>query len=302
MNLTFEVDQPDRLDRFLVRVAPAASRSQWVRQIQDGKVWVDGEVRRHGFPLKPGMVVTAEPPSDAGAAHLTPVEVPLSILYEDDDVLVVNKPRGLVTHPAPSVKGPTLVNALVHRGQGLSTGSAAYRPGIVHRLDKDTTGLLAVAKNESSHRHLAGQIASRIMDRRYLAVVNGDLEEGEHRIDAPLARDRKDRRKIAVNPEGRSATTLIRKVERLDFGTLIVAKLLTGRTHQIRVHLAGVGMPVVGDPLYNSRKNSGLALQLHAGMLAFDHPRTGARIRVVAPPPSNFAPGWAFDSLVFAES
>ncbi len=249
---------------------------------------VDGVPRKAGFGVREGMTIAFAPIEETPAHDLTPADLPIDVLYEDADVLVVSKPRNLATHPAPSLREPSLVNVLLARGTSLSSGSEVYRPGIVHRLDKETTGLLLVAKNDAAHRSLAGQIERREVDRRYAAVIHGDLDEARFRIDAPIARDVRNRLRMAIDPKGKAAATEIRLVRRLEKGSLVLAKLETGRTHQIRVHLAGIGHPVKGDRLYAPGEWAKGALQLHAATIGFTHPTTGAWMQFFASPPDDF--------------
>jgi len=278
-------EEKERLDRFLVRHFPEFTRSRFGQWIQGGQVTVDGKSSKPAYMLKPGMVVELELPEERPAHDLTPAEIPLDVLFEDDHLLVVNKPRGMAAHPSPSSREASLVNALLARGGALSSGSASYRPGIVHRLDKDTTGLIVVAKTDRAHLHLSRQFAAKTAERRYVAVVAGDLERERLTIDAPIARDRHNRQRMAVDPDGKPAVTHVRKLARLDLGTLIAARLETGRTHQIRVHLAAIGHPVLGDQLYAPVEKRLGPMLLHAAYLEFEHPETGDRVQFWAPCP-----------------
>lgn len=231
------------------------------------------------------MEVAAEP-SESAPHSLDPVQIELEIVYEDADLLVVNKPRGLATHPAASLREPSLVNALLSQ-HALSSGSAPFRPGIVHRLDKETTGLLVVAKNDAAHASLTKQIANKTAERRYAALVVGEIDQSFFKIDAPVARDRTNRLRMAVDPQGKNAITWIRQIATVREGTVVAARLETGRTHQIRIHLKAIGHPVLGDRLYNPQRSE-LPLQLHAGYLAFDHPVNGERVTAYVSPPEDF--------------
>lgn len=284
--LVLRADRSERLDRFLARSLPEHSRSRLAEWIELGKVRVDGAVRKPSFRLTEGMEVRLEPLAERPAHDLTPVELPLEVLYEDPWLLVVNKPRGMATHPAPSLKEPSLVNVLLARCGELSAGSAPYRPGIVHRLDKDTTGLLVVAKTDRSHRLLAEQIAQKAAVRRYLAWVRGEPDWESVRIEGPIGRDPRNRTRMAVVPDGKPAVTLARALLRQERRTLVACRLETGRTHQIRVHLASLGHPVLGDPIYGP-KGEGLPLQLHAGFLGLRHPELGW-MEWLCPPPADF--------------
>lgn len=273
----------DRLDRFLVRHLPEFTRSRLSEFISAGGVTVNGKPAKPSLMLKEGAVVELEPPADRPSHDLTPFELALDVLFEDAHFLIVNKPRGLAVHPAPTLKEPSLVNALLARGGALSEGAANFRPGIVHRLDKETTGLLVVAKTDQAHQHLAKQFAAKRAERRYLAVVAGDLEQERLSIEAPLARDKRNRMLMAVDPAGKPAVTHVIKLDRHDLGTLVAARLETGRTHQIRIHLKAIGHPVIGDHLYaNPEKRSGPML-LHAAYLELEHPKTGERLRFWTP-------------------
>lgn len=284
----FTADESERLDKFLARMLPEHSRSKLVRLIDEGLVLVNGRPEKASFKLGEGTVVALDEPSDTSAHDLTPAAIPLDIVYEDEHLLVVNKPRGLAAHPATSLKEPSLVNALLARPGDLSSAGGDFRPGIVHRLDKDTTGLMVVAKTDTAHVSLAKQIEGKSAERRYFAVCAGDVAQERFRIDAPIARDRRNRLKMAVDPLGRIAVTHILRIARLDPGWLLGVRLETGRTHQIRVHLSSLGMPVLGDVIYAPKAYQTGDLQLHAGYLAFDHPVTGKRVECFCPPPEGF--------------
>lgn len=294
-------DGRERLDRFLARHLPQFTRSRLSAFIEEGGVQVSGKEAKPGLMLRPGMTVVLEIPEDRAAHDLTPFAISIDVFFEDDSLLVVNKPRGMAAHPAPTLKEPSLVNALLARGGTLSVGSASYRPGIVHRLDKETTGLMVVAKTELAHLHLAKQFASKHAERRYVAVAAGDVKEERMTISAPLARDKTNRFLMAVDPNGKPAVTHIVRLARLSVGTLIGVRLETGRTHQIRAHLKAIGHPVFGDRLYAPKEHQGHPLQLHAGLLAFDHPTTNERAVFFAPPPEDFlAQGVKRSDLEFA--
>ncbi len=289
MPQSFTVDAPERLDAFLAARLREHSRTKIASWIADGRVLVDGKAEsKAGFKLKAGVTVEVGDLPDAVLHDLTPADIPLDIRYEDEHLLVVNKPRGLAAHPAASLKEPSLVNALLARGQSLSTAGGDFRPGIVHRLDKDTTGLMVVAKSDRIHHALAKQFESKTAERRYVAVVSGDVNAERFVIDAPIARDLRNRLKMAVDPKGKPARTHILRVKRLDEGWLVAARLETGRTHQIRVHLSFAHYPVLGDVLYAPRNLHTVPLQLHAAYLALTHPATNSRLEVFAEPPTDF--------------
>ncbi len=282
-------EERERLDRFLARRLSSHSRTKLARLAALGEVFVDGVAQKASFQLEPGMRVTVEEPPESAPHDLAPADIALEVVYEDEDLLIVNKPRGLASHPATSLKEPSLVNALLARAHSLSQTGGAFRPGIVHRLDKDTTGLMVVAKNDESHVSLAKQIESKRAERRYVAVVGGSLPQDRFVIKAPLARDRRNRLKMAVDPYGKEAVTHVKRLGNVDSGTVIAVRLETGRTHQIRVHLRAVGCPVLGDSLYAPREFARGVLQLHACYLALTQPRSGERIAAYVDPPGDFA-------------
>ncbi len=281
-------DQPERLDKLLARRLPEHSRSRLAKLIASDSVTVDGVVARSSLKVEVGQVVELPEITETAAHDLTPADIELEVVFEDEWLLVVNKPRGLATHPAPSLKEPSLVNALLGRGQALSQGSEPWRPGIVHRLDKDTTGLMLVAKSDRAHGLLSAQMASRWAERRYLAIAMGEIERDRTRVEAPIGRDPRNRQRMAVVSGGKPAITHVEKLARVDAGTLVGCKLETGRTHQIRVHLQAIAHPVVGDRLYGPKGQEPSPLQLHAAMLAFKHPITEEQLELFAAPPSDF--------------
>lgn len=267
---------------------PRHSRSKLAQLIAAGEVRVNGAATKPSHELKPGdaIEVLSEPAPERH--NLEPADIPLNVLYEDAQLMVVDKPRGLAVHPAPSLKEPSLVNALLARDVQLSGAAGEFRPGIVHRLDKETTGLILVAKTDQAHAALARQIEHKTAERRYVAVVAGDLSQERFTIDAPIGRDEHYRVKMAVVQTGKPAVTHVKRIARLNAGTLLVARLETGRTHQIRVHLRAIGHPVLGDKLYAPKEFQTLPMQLHAAFVAFDHPATGERLSFYADPPEGF--------------
>lgn len=288
----FEVMQGDsgkRLDLFLSSYFQQWTRSHIQKLIKDGYITVNGQSIKSGYKLKLGdriKVIEPEPrPVDVQAQ-----DIPLDILYEDEDIIVINKPQGMVVHPAAGNYNSTLVNALLHHCRDLSGINGEMRPGIVHRIDKDTSGVLVVAKNDRSHVNLAQQIKDKTAVRKYIALVEGDIKEDAGTIDAPIGRHPVYRKKMAVVPGGRRAVTHFKVLERFGRYTLIEARLETGRTHQIRVHMAYIGHPVVGDPVYGYKRQSfNLNGQLlHAQCLGFKHPRTGRYMEFCAPLPDYF--------------
>ena len=286
MNLV--ADQTERLDRFLARLLPEHSRTKLVKMIDAGSVLVDGKVQRSSFTLEAGMAVELDEPQPAPAHDLTPASIPLDIVFEDDSILVVNKPRGLASHPALTLKEPSLVNALLGRGAELSSVAGDFRPGIVHRLDKETTGLMVVAKTDEAHVHLAKQMETKEAARRYVAVVGGHVDQDLFSVNAPIGRNKQNRLLMAVDNNGKRAVTHVKKLRILEQGTLLALKLETGRTHQIRVHLSSFGMPVLGDTLYAPKGAASGVLQLHAAFLALTHPVTEEDISFYCDPPADF--------------
>ncbi|MDM8332265.1 RluA family pseudouridine synthase [Limosilactobacillus pontis] len=276
-----------RIDKQLGHHFKQFSRSQIQRWIEDGHVKVNDQPVKPKYKLAVGDVVTIEPEKPK-KIDLVPENIPLDIVYEDDDVIVVNKPQGMVVHPAPGHPDHTLVNALLYHSP-LSTINGEFRPGIVHRIDKDTSGLLMVAKNDMAHRSLAAQLKAKTNEREYVALVHGVIKEDQGTIDAPLGRSPKDRKKQAVVADGRHAVTHFKVLKRYQHYTLVSCRLETGRTHQIRVHMKYIGHPLAGDPLYGPRKTlPGNGQYLHARLLGFKHPRTGKQLTFTAPLPSCF--------------
>ena len=284
----FVSESRERLDKFLAQHMPEHSRTKLAKLIDSEKVLVDGIAQKPSFHLEPGMRVELDEPEAAQAHNLDPANIPLEVLFEDEFLIVLNKPRGLAAHPAASLKEPSLVNALLARNTPLSSASGDFRPGIVHRLDKETTGLMVVAKDDTSHVRLARQMESKTAERRYFAVVAGDVERDKFTVDAPLMRNRNNRILMAVDPAGKPAVSHIKKIAKTERGTIIGVRLETGRTHQIRVHLSAIGMPVLGDRLYAPKMIGTGALQLHAGFLSFNHPATDERVSFYTAPDTDF--------------
>ena len=261
-----------RLDVYLMNELDI-SRSKVEKLIKDGNVLVNGKTVKPSYSVKKGDSIEYEIIEED--MDVEPENIPLDIVYEDDDVIVINKPNGMVVHPAPGNYHGTLVNALMYHFKNLSSINGALRPGIVHRIDADTTGLLMVAKNDKAHEILAKELESKKTKRKYIALVWGVIEEDTATIDAPIGRDPKDRKKMAVVSGGKPSVTHIEVLKRYKDATLIECVLETGRTHQIRVHLNYIGHPLVNDPVYGKRKlidESGQCL--HAKELGFIHPTT----------------------------
>ena len=280
-----------RLDVFLAGAMAEMTRSHVQKLIEEGRVTVNGTAARGNRKLKAGDSIVCDVP-DPKPAEIEAEDIPLDILYEDDDVILVNKPKGMVVHPAAGHESGTLVNALMHHcGDRLSGINGILRPGIVHRIDRDTTGVLVICKNDAAHLSLAEQLKEHSITRRYRAIVSGVLKEDRGTVDSPIARDPKDRKKMKCGmPNGRRAVTHYRVLQRFRRCTYIECQLETGRTHQIRVHMASIGHPVLGDQVYGPAKDPyHLEGQtLHAMVLGFVHPRTGEYMEFTAPLPDYF--------------
>ncbi len=285
-----------RLDRFLTSVLPDISRTGVQQLISAGVVLVNEKPGKSGYALRPHDRVAVLHASTRRAAREGSPQAtqawPLEIVYEDDDILIINKAAGMVVHPAPGHRDDTLVNALVARYPELQETEGNLRPGIVHRLDRDTSGLLIVAKNVNVQAALIEQMKQHEIEKRYIALVEGNVSLNHGSIDAPIGRDPRHRRQMTITTiDGREARTHFRVLERFARHTLLLLQLETGRTHQIRVHLQAIGHPVVGDPVYGSgRVSNAMALQrqfLHACQLRLTHPSTGKALEVEAPLPSD---------------
>ena len=278
-----------RLDAYCAEQEPDFSRGYIKNLLNEGAVKVDGGQKKASYKLKGKEIITMEIPEPAEST-IEPENIPLEIIYEDEDVIVVNKARGMVVHPAAGNYSGTLVNALLYHCKNLSGINGVIRPGIVHRLDKDTSGIMICAKNDEAHLSLSQQIQAKTARRTYLAVVRGNIKTDSGTIETQIARDKVDRKKMAVVKEnGREAITDYEVVERFGKYTLVRCKLRTGRTHQIRVHMDYLGYPLVGDPKYSPMKTP-FAIKgqaLHSQTLEFTHPRTGERMRFEAPLPED---------------
>ena len=290
--MTLTADQSgERLDAFLSRALPELSRNAAQKLIAEGNVRLNGKPARKNDRLEPGYSVSVTIP-EPKPIDVVPTEMRLDIVYEDDDVAVINKPKGLVVHPAAGHQDDTLVNGLLYAmGDSLSGINGELRPGIVHRIDKDTSGLLAIAKNDLAHAVLASQLKDHTMARTYEAIVCGNLKEDSGTVDAPIGRHPTDRKKMCVTQRNsKPAVTHWEVVKRYRGYTHIRCRLETGRTHQIRVHMAYIGHPILGDTVYGHKKPElGQDSQcLHAGQLVFRHPRDGRPVMVFAPLPEYF--------------
>lgn len=283
-----EEQKSERIDKFIAGVNSEWSRSQVQQWIKDGVVTVNGKGIKGNYKVKVNddIMITIPDPEEL---DILPEDMNLEVYYEDADVLVVNKPRGMVVHPAPGHTTGTLVNGLMYHCKDLSGINGVMRPGIVHRIDKDTSGLLMVAKNDMAHESLVNQLVEKTVTRRYKAIVHGVIPHDKGTIEAPIARDKKDRQSMTVDEFGKHAVTHFQVLERFKNFTLVECRLETGRTHQIRVHMKYIGYPLAGDPKYGPKKTLDIGGQaLHAGILGFNHPRTGEYIEFEAPAPAIF--------------
>ena len=259
-----------------------------VTGLSEGVLTVNGEIVKPKYKVRTGDVIEITVP-EVEELEIIAEDLNLEIIYEDADVLVVNKPRGMVVHPAPGHATGTLVNGLMHHCTDLSGINGVMRPGIVHRIDKDTSGLLMVAKNDVAHECLVNQLVAKTVTRKYTALVHGHIAHDKGTIDAPIGRDTKDRQKQAVVDSGKHAVTHFQVIERFGDYTLVECRLETGRTHQIRVHMNYIGFPLAGDPKYGPRKTIDFGGQvLHAGVLGFTHPVTGEYLEFSTPLPEDF--------------
>ena len=276
-----------RLDKALADLTEL-SRSQANEAIKNGNILVNGKAVKAKYSVKEGDIVTYDLP-EPEVLEYEAEDIPLDIVYEDDDVAVVNKPQGMVVHPSVGHTSGTLVNALMYHNHDLSSINGVVRPGIEHSIDKDTSGLLMIAKNDRSHQALAEELKDKKSLRKYLAIVHGNISNDRGVIEAPIGRSEKDRKKQAVTAKGKPAVTHFKVLERFGNYTLVELTLETGRTHQIRVHMAYIGHPVAGDPLYGPRKTlKGNGQFLHAQTLGFTHPTTGESLRFSVEPPAIF--------------
>lgn len=284
-----EEDSRQRLDMVLVRHLPHLSRSKIQALVKSGRVTLQGKTVRSSDEVQAGDLfrIEEEPPKLPAGAR--PENIPLNILHEDADLLVVNKPPGMVVHIGAGQEEGTLVNALLYHGSALSSGSEEHRPGIVHRLDKETSGCIVVAKNDQTHAALSAQFADRLVKKTYLAIVRGRPRHTKGTVDLPIGRHPVQRQKMTPRraPSGRDAVTDYEVMATREGWTLIACMPRTGRTHQIRVHLQHLGHPIAGDPLYGKRDQFTRHL-LHAWKLEFTHPRTGELIQCSAPLPEDF--------------
>lgn len=284
-----------RVDKYICQSCEELTRSQLQKLIHEGLVTVNGKAARASLKPRPGdeIVIRLPPPSPSPA--LLPEDIPLTVLYEDDDIMVIDKPADIAVHPAPGHPSHTLMNAILAHFPAISAIDSSVRPGIVHRLDKDTSGLMVVAKNKVAHLNLAGQLKNRRMLKRYMAMVKGSPSPEEGSIEAPIGRHPRDRKRMAVVPNGREAHTFYRVVRHFKGYSLIEVTLHTGRTHQIRVHLSHIGCPVVGDAVYGVRSPYLERQFLHAFLLGFKLPGTGEYVEFRSELPGELR--WVLEQL-----
>lgn len=281
-------NEKGRLDKYIANEIPNLSRTRVKELIQDKEILVNSKSEKVSYKIQMGDQIIVHVPA-VKPLDVEPEDIPLDIIYEDQDVIVVNKPQGMVVHPAAGHPDHTLVNALLYHTRDLAASPEGFRPGIVHRIDKDTSGLLMIAKNALARESLEDQLAHKTNKRLYLAIVHGNFGEEIGTIDAPIGRDPHDRKKMGVVANGKNAVTHFKVLEQYKGYSLIQCQLETGRTHQIRVHMAYIGHPVAGDPLYGPRKTlKGHGQFLHAAVLGFKHPRTGKWLEFKVDPPQIF--------------
>ncbi len=286
-----EDNENERIDRYVAGVLADLSRSYIQKLIESGNLSVDGKNVKSGYKLKKGQQIRVVTP-DSIIPDILPEDIPLDILYEDEDVLVVNKPKGMVVHPAPGHYEHTLVNAVMYHCKGSLSGiNGVLRPGIVHRIDKDTSGSVLICKNDESHSCIAKQLENHSIKREYRAIVCGVIKDDKGTVDRPIARSSSDRKKMCTRSDGKRAVTHYEVIKRFDDYTYIRCILETGRTHQIRVHMSSIGHPVAGDEVYGNKAKTPVdtcGQALHAMILGFSHPSDGHYVETVAPLPDYF--------------
>lgn len=285
-----ENEKGKRLDAYIATKNENITRTSAQRMIEEGNILVNGEKQKVAYKINTDDVVTVVS-EEIKEVSIEAEDIPIDVIYEDKDIIVVNKPKGMVVHPANGNYNGTLVNAIMGMCKETLSGiGGELRPGIVHRLDKDTSGLLIIAKNDKAHVKMSDQIKNHEVKKTYIALVRGVIKENEATIDMPIGRSTSDRKKMAVNKDGKNAITHIKVLKRYDKYTLLQVNIETGRTHQIRVHLSYIGYPIIGDTTYSNGKNEfGVVGQcLHAKSLEFKHPITGKEMKLEAPLPEYF--------------
>ena len=286
----YKVEEVNRLDKIVGNFKQNLSREAIQRMIKEGKILVNGKIAKPSYKtnLSDEITIEEEIPREV---ELKPQELPLDIIYEDKDIIIINKAKGMVVHPGNGNPDGTLANAIMARCKKVYHGiGGEIRPGIVHRIDKDTSGLVIIAKNDNAHINLSSQIQNRLVKKTYIALVRGIVKENEAKINMPIGRSTKDRKKMAVTKNGKEAISYFKVLKRYKGYSLLEVKIETGRTHQIRVHLSEIGYPIVGDAVYSNGKNPfGVEGQmLHAAKIEFKHPRTGEMVAFEAPLPEYF--------------
>ena len=285
-----ENEENIRLDKLLADKNSKISRGTYQRLIENGNVFVNDKIEKSSYKVQKGDYITVEN-EEVKEVALEPQDIPLDVIYEDDDIIAINKPKGMCVHPGNGKKDNTLANAIMAKCKGSLSGiGGKIRPGIVHRLDKETSGIIIVAKNDYSHIKLSEMLKQRNVKKTYIALVRGVIPENEATIDMPIGRSTKDRTKMAVTKSGKNAITHFKVLERFSNFTLLEVKIETGRTHQIRVHLAEIGYPIIGDEVYSNGKNvfNVKGQMLHAKRLEFNHPVTGKHMILEAKLPEYF--------------
>ena len=289
---TYKVlEETGRLDKYIVNKDNELSRALIQKLIQEKKILVNGKEAKSSYKINPGDIITVEDIEYKEDIYLKPQKMELDIIYEDNDIIIVNKPKGMVVHPGNGNPDGTLANAILERCKGSLSGiGGIIRPGIVHRIDKDTSGLVIIAKNDNAHIKISKQIQERKVSKTYLALVRGEIKENEATINMPIGRSIKDRKKMAVTKNGKEAITHFKVLKKYKGFTFLEVKIETGRTHQIRVHLSQIGYPIVGDEVYSNGKNpfNVKGQMLHATKLEFIHPTTNKNVTYVAPLPDYF--------------
>lgn len=281
-------DEKGRLDKYISDKIPDLSRTRVKELVKDGNILVNSKKEKVSYKVQENDQISVSVPA-VKPLNIEPEDIPLDIIYEDADVIVVNKPQGMVVHPSAGHPDHTLVNALLYYTRDLADSPEGFRPGIVHRIDKDTSGLLMIAKNAKARESLEDQLAHKTNKRQYLAIVHGNFGEDDGLVDAPIGRNPHDRKKMAVVENGKNAITHFKVLEQFKGYSLIMCQLETGRTHQIRVHMAYIGHPVAGDPLYGPRKTlKGKGQFLHAKVLGFEQPTTHEWLEFQVAPPHIF--------------
>ena len=279
-----------RLDSYIASICNDITRTSAERMIKSGEILVNDKMQKVAYKINEGDVITIQK-SEPKEIEIKAQDIPIEIIYEDNDIIIVNKPKGMVVHPANGNPDGTLVNAIMAKCKDSLSGiGGEIRPGIVHRIDKDTSGLLIIAKNDTAHVNMSEQIKNHEVKKTYVALVRGIIKENEATIDMPIGRSTSDRKKMTVNRNGKNAVTHIKVLKRYDKYTLVEVNIETGRTHQIRVHLSHIGYPIIGDYTYSNGKNEfGVEGQcLHAKCLEFKHPITGKEMKLEAPLPQYF--------------